>query len=1715
MSICFKLLALSPYYRVEKRTDMNGGASKRPDRQMRKRNKTRPRTAPRAVKATRLDCLLALLLGVVFGGGVARAEVQPAFFIQDAQVQEGNEGLRAATFPVSLLPASSMSVSVAFATADGSAHAGSDYLGTNGVLVFPPGRTNLFLRVFVQGDNVGEPRKNFLVNLSSASNATIVKAQGIGTILDDDPPANDGFADRTVLSGSTVTTMGFNDNATQEVGEPLHAGNLGGKSVWWTWTAPSAGRVTITTAGSDFDTTLGVYTGTSLTALVPVASDHASAGPGASQVILEATPGQTYQIAVDGWNGVAGNIVLGIGVSSQRPFLAGQNLRRDFWGTDGTVNAIVATNGVVYVGGQFSYVYAPGEKVASYDLFTGTQDREFPSVLGSAINVILADGNGGWFLGGRFSEVGGVVRSNLAHVLSDHSVDPAFQPNPNDAVHALALTEGTLLVGGEFSMIGGEWRQRLAAVELTNNQVTAWAPAADGSIEALLVWENVVFAGGYFSQLGGQPRHHLAALDLATGITTPWNANADGAVLALEVMNDRLLAGGFFNVIDFQPRNGLAALDLNSGHATEWNPDPQGGKVTSLGALCNQVYVGGYFTNLGGASRLRLGAVDGNSGLATSWNPAVDRYYSGNIESYVTSLAIFGEKLFVGGQFSRIGGQARRDLAVVDAGSGAVLNWSASADGGVSALAVSERAVVAGFQASPNGVVRQNLAAFDEATGRLTDWNPASDAAVFALVVAGDRVFAGGNFTNAGGAVHQRLVALDRSTGQAIANWNVTANNTVSALAIAGDTLFVGGSFTAIAGQTRNRLAALNATTGQLLANWSGGADGSVEVLLANADTLFVAGNFDTIASQTRHKLAALNATTGQALPWNPGADARVRTLALAGNTLFVGGDFAMLGNQARAYLGAVDVSSGALAAWNPGADAEVRALAASDGVVYVGGSFLSLGGQPRLGLGALRFDGSVLDWNPGISESNRVNALTLSVSSLCVGGRSGLGLTNSPSLLALAVFPAIGAPVVHQAPQSQAVMRGESATLIAGVGGQQPLSYQWRLDGTNLLGATNATLVVSNAQPERTGVYVLVANNNLGTVTCEAALTVLDFVSILASPGNRTVLPGANVTLSVIATGSPPPMYQWRLNGVNIPSAVTSTLVLTNVQPRDSGSYDVVAGNRLGAVVSAAAVVVVSSPVLPFTDSATGSNTLNLSASGFGSGSNVGATRTNSEPNHAGKIGGKSVWLKWTAPDAGVATFSTRGSSFDTLLGIYTDAGGGEFNTIAGDEDRGGFLTSEASFNATEGTSYLIAVDGYAGASGNIVLTWNLDTTAVEFPRITTQPLSRSVSLGADVSFEVAATSPSPVTYQWLFGCQEITGATNATLTIHNVHRRNVGSYWVRVLNDSTFGAESAKASLEIGADARVVSQEKFADLYLPLPAGGTNLLRRSAKSFATAFVSVSLGIPGSQLLNNSNAPGSKLLHCGVPDQHSKWYGLQPLENAVLEVDTIGSAINTVLAIYTLTDIMAPLVPVQCNNDGAPDHMRSLVRFNATQNVQYLIAVDGVNGAQGDVRLNWKLGVAPLVSPGSPPNPVVTRGGDVNLSVVVSNSSAPAGFQWLWNGAIIPGATQSNLPLSNLQGPQSGVYRVIVSNFAGVVTSTIANLTVDVPLQAEQPRLTSNGGLRFQVAGNPGQRYVLEGSGDLRNWAPLVTNQLTGYEASFVDTNVWRQPKIFYRVLP
>jgi subtilisin family serine protease len=121
--------------------------------------------------------------------------------------------------------------------------------------------------------------------------------------------ANDNFANRAELAPGSVRTTGSNSNSSRENGEPRNPSVAGDSTVWWSWRAPASASATITTAGSNFDTTLAIYRGDSLAQLTLMGANDDSAGL-TSAVTFQAQQGVVYAIQVSGYGSRSGDIVL-------------------------------------------------------------------------------------------------------------------------------------------------------------------------------------------------------------------------------------------------------------------------------------------------------------------------------------------------------------------------------------------------------------------------------------------------------------------------------------------------------------------------------------------------------------------------------------------------------------------------------------------------------------------------------------------------------------------------------------------------------------------------------------------------------------------------------------------------------------------------------------------------------------------------------------------------------------------------------------------------------------------------------------------------------------------------------------------------------------------------------------------------------------------------------------------------------------------------------------------------------------------------------------------------------------------------------------------------------------------------------------------------------------------------------------------------------------
>jgi CotH kinase protein/Chitobiase/beta-hexosaminidase C-terminal domain/Immunoglobulin domain/Lamin Tail Domain len=151
--------------------------------------------------------------------------------------------------------------------------------------------------------------------------------------------------------------------------------------------------------------------------------------------------------------------------------------------------------------------------------------------------------------------------------------------------------------------------------------------------------------------------------------------------------------------------------------------------------------------------------------------------------------------------------------------------------------------------------------------------------------------------------------------------------------------------------------------------------------------------------------------------------------------------------------------------------------------------------------------------------------------------------------------------PTITQQPAGLNVLAGATAVFTIQATGTGPLTYQWRWNGIDLEGATEADLVITNAQSVNDGSYTVVVSDDVASVESEPAdLLVVSPPVIVNQPRDVTAVVGDTVRFTVEVSGSPPFGYRWRRNRISVaPFGVgTETLTLENAQPGYAGRYDV-----------------------------------------------------------------------------------------------------------------------------------------------------------------------------------------------------------------------------------------------------------------------------------------------------------------------------------------------------------------------------------------------------------------------------------------------------------------------------------------------------------------------------------------------------------------------------
>lgn len=485
------------------------------------------------------------------------------------------------------------------------------------------------------------------------------------------------------------------------------------------------------------------------------------------------------------------------------------------------VDAILTTASDVYVGGTFTQIdgVATNKYVAKVAQASGSAlDAAWAPNPSLWVTSLATDGTN-VYAAGLFSSFGGQGRGGVAATgLTGTGAALAWNPalTTGGKGASIAIAGGTVYIGGSFTKSFGDQRSGLAAAPVAaadpNGALTSWAPEATDDVNAVAADGTHVYAGGQFSGLGAKTQESLMAVDLTTGQAMPYfNHSFDGPVYQVAVCSGIVYAVGQFFTVDGQTRLNAAAFDRNTGALTNWNPDlDNDGDAVACGS--GVVYIGGIFDFVQDSTtpitRHGIAAVDPASGLPTAWDPANGLALSAGVRA----IAVRGSTVYAGGSFANLGGQARNNIAAIDASTGLAGAWNPNADAGVDSIVLTaSTAYIGGTFKHVGGLARGLGAQVDLATGAPTAFDAQGGSAtvpspnISALALGSDgSVYASGDFDSAGGLARNGVAALDPASGNALSwNPNPQGPSPVSAYTVAATPdgrVLVGGGFSGMTG---------------------------------------------------------------------------------------------------------------------------------------------------------------------------------------------------------------------------------------------------------------------------------------------------------------------------------------------------------------------------------------------------------------------------------------------------------------------------------------------------------------------------------------------------------------------------------------------------------------------------------------------------------------------------------------------------------------------------------------------------------------------------------------------------------------------------------------------------------------------------------------------------------------------------------------------------
>lgn len=636
-------------------------------------------------------------------------------------------------------------------------------------------------------------------------------------------------------------------------------------------------------------------------------------------------------------------------------------------------------------------------------------------------------------------------------------------------------------------------------------------------------------------------------------------------------------------------------------------------------------------------------------------------------------------------------------------------------------------------------------------------------------------------------------------------------------------------------------------------------------------------------------------------------------------------------------------------------------------------------------------------------------------------------GKLDSAVIAASFVAGAAAAPTITADPQSDTVNAGGLATFQVAALGSAPLSYQWLRNGVEIAGANAASYTRFPVLPEDDGAsFTVVVSNAQGSATSAtpALLTVTTDTTaptIITQPASVTTTSGQPATLSVVATGFPLPTYTWRRDNTVLSGQNAATLHFAATTPADAGNYVVTIANGAGSVESAVATLTVNVIVPPSITSApsdvtvtSGANvTLSVTASGSAP---LGYQWFKDNVAISGATAATLTLLQITSAGAGdyhVVVTNAGGSASTFPARVTVRRPLGNLISLLSDRFQAGSAVALAPPNS--GTYYgssgtLAYTPGNVDADTNGSLQFNASRTIIGY---LTQPTGAA---GAPAYGPVTLPAGQKIVVQLTVAFNGLASGSSADGLRIGLFDSSTGT---RLTTNLANSASDNAIKAYAGYFAAINLTSAAADAADPV-----QFIKHGTNASSAALLS-NLSGNGYTALGRSGTRGVALTSTVA---YRVSFEIARLDNTTLSLATrieSTDGTGTLLQEATITDSAA--IFTQFDTIGLHSVSGALTSINVRQ-------IDFGLGSAVVVD-------APYIVTG-PAAQQVNAGANVTFTVNVGGTP-PFTYQWLHNGAPIPGANAATLILESATFTNAGAYAVVVGNDGGSVTSASAQLTV------------------------------------------------------------------------